>query len=338
MSAAPGVEIDEPASQGPDTASAPDGAGVADGIRGPDVAQHQEVLCGLIGEGIQASRTPWMHEQEGRAQGLRYRYRLIDTAQLGAGVDDLPRLLAQAEAEGFRGLNITYPFKQRVVPLLHELSDNARALDAVNTVVLRDGCRIGHNTDCSGWAAAFARGLPDVTRDEVVLLGAGGAGSAVAHAALLQQVGRLHVCDTVAIRAQRLVDDLQARFGADRAVVCDDLQHAMKQADGLIHCTPTGMAKQPGLPLPAEWIEPRHWVSEIIYFPLQTELLRVCRRKGCRTLDGSGMAVFQAVDAFRFFTGLEPDVGRMLASFGRYPGQHAAAGHAMAKDTNQGDR
>ncbi len=288
--------------------------------------QARVVRCGLIGEGIQSSRTPWMHECEGRAQGLDYRYRLIDTAQSGLGVEALPGLLAQAEAEGFQGLNITYPFKQRVVPLLHELSENARALNAVNTVVLRDGRRIGHNTDCSGWGMAFARGLADVAREQVVLLGAGGAGSAVAHAALQQQVGTLHVCDTLTERAETLVADLRIRFGAERVRLCRAyaLQAAMAEADGLIHCTPTGMAKLPGLPLPADWIEARHWVSEIIYFPLETELLRVSRQKGCRTLDGSSMAVFQAVDAFRLFTGLEPDAERMMASFARYPGPSVA--------------
>jgi shikimate dehydrogenase len=89
----------------------------------------------------------------------------------------------------------------------------------------------------------------------------------------------------------------------------------MARADVLVHCTPTGMAKLPGLPLPAELIAPRHWVAEIVYFPLETELLKVARAKGCRTLDGGGMAVFQAVGAFRLFTGREPDAERMRRHF-----------------------
>ncbi len=89
----------------------------------------------------------------------------------------------------------------------------------------------------------------------------------------------------------------------------------MAGADGLIQCTPTGMEKRPGLPLPAALVQSRHWVAEIVYFPLETELLRVARAKGCRTLDGSGMAVFQAVGAFRLFTGLDADAARMGAHF-----------------------
>ena len=89
----------------------------------------------------------------------------------------------------------------------------------------------------------------------------------------------------------------------------------MQSADGLIHCTPTGMARHPGLPLRAELLQPSHWVAEIVYVPLETELLRVARAKGCRTVDGGGMAVFQAAGAFRLFTGVEPDGERMLRHF-----------------------
>ena len=94
----------------------------------------------------------------------------------------------------------------------------------------------------------------------------------------------------------------------------------MAAADGLINCTPTGMAKYPGLPLPAALLRPALWVAEIVYFPLETELLRAARALGCRTLDGGGMAVFQAVGAFRLFTGIEPDAGRMLRHFAAMAG------------------
>jgi shikimate dehydrogenase len=272
-------------------------------------------LCGLIGSGIQASRTPGMHEREADAQGLRYLYRLIDLATLGLDAEALPQLLTAAEWMGFDGLNITFPCKQAVIPLLHELSDDARALGAVNTVVLAGGRRIGHNTDCSGFAEGFRRGLPDVPRERVVQLGAGGAGSAVAHALVGLGVGRLAIFDTDAPRAERLAADLCQRFGAGRAVAGMDRAAALAEADGLVNTTPVGMTKLPGMPLPAELLHPRLWVAEIIYFPLDTELLRCARALGCRTLDGGGMAVFQAVGAFRLFTGVEPDAERMLAHF-----------------------
>ena len=273
------------------------------------------VLCGLIGAGIQGSRTPAMHEHEGAAQGLNAMYKLIDLDKLGLTADALPELLTAAERMGFNGLNITFPCKQAIIPYLDELSADARALNAVNTVVLRDGKRIGHNTDWSGFAAAFKRGLPDVSLQKVVQLGAGGAGAGVAHAMLTLGTQQLTIFDVDPNRAQELAAALCARFGDGRAVGGTDLSAATREADGLVHCTPTGMAKLPGLPLPADDIQPHLWVAEIVYFPLETELLRVAREKGCRTLDGGGMAVFQAVDAFRLFTGLEPDAERMRAHF-----------------------
>jgi len=276
---------------------------------------QQSFLVGLIGAGIQASRTPAMHEREGAEQGLLYPYKLIDIEKLALGADALPDLLTAAERMGFTGLNITYPCKQSVIPLLTNLSDDARALGAVNTVVMRDGNRIGHNTDWWGFAESFRRGLPDVKRDRVVQLGAGGAGAAVAHAALTLGVKQLTLFDLDASRSKRLAADLAARFGEGRATPGADLGGAMAEADGLIHATPTGMAQHPGLPLPAKFLRPGLWVAEIVYFPLETELLRTAKGIGCRTLNGGGMAVFQAAEAFRLFTGIAPDADRMLRHF-----------------------
>ena len=276
---------------------------------------QQSFLVGLIGAGIQASRTPAMHEREGAEQGLLYLYKLIDIEKLALGADALPDLLTAAERMGFTGLNITYPCKQSVIPLLTNLSDDARALGAVNTVVLPDGKRIGHNTDWWGFAESFRRGFPDVKRDRVVQLGAGGAGAAVAHAALTLGVKLLTLFDLDASRSKRLAADLAARFGEGRATPGADLGGAMAEADGLIHATPTGMAQHPGLPLPAKFLRPGLWVAEIVYFPLETELLRTAQGIGCRTLNGGGMAVFQAAEAFRLFTGIAPDADRMLRHF-----------------------
>jgi shikimate dehydrogenase len=270
---------------------------------------------GLIGAGIQASRTPSMHEHEAAEQGLRCEYQLIDLEKLQVGARALPDLLNEAESKGFSGLNITYPCKQSVLEMLHELSDDARAIGAVNTVVFSGGRRVGHNTDWWGFAESFRRGLPDARINSVVQLGAGGAGAAVAHAMLTLGARKLAIFDLDATRASKLAADLCARFGAGRAMAAADLAGAMATADGLIHATPTGMEKHPGLPLPAQLLRPALWVAEIVYFPLQTELLREARRLGCRTMDGSGMAVFQAVEAFRLFTGVTPDAERMQRHF-----------------------
>jgi shikimate dehydrogenase len=274
-------------------------------------------LVGLIGTGIGPSLTPPLHEREADQLGVRYLYRRLDLDELRLPATAVGELLAAARLAGYDGLNVTHPCKQLVLQHLDELSPDAEALGAVNTVVLRNGRAVGHNTDWSGFARAFDRGLPDAALDRVVLLGAGGAGAAVAHALLTLGTARLTVLDVDAGRATALAGSLADRFGADRAAGGDlaQLGTVVPAADGLVHATPTGMAAHPGLPLPADLLRPGLWVADIVYRPLETALVRTARGLGCRVLDGGGMAVYQAVDAFRLFTGLEPDPERMLAHF-----------------------
>ncbi len=279
------------------------------------MSRSKVILAGLIGAGIQASRTPALHEHEGDAQGLRYLYQLIDLDQLRLDSTALPDLLQAAERMNYTGLNITFPCKQAVIPLLDELSPEARGIGAVNTVVLKDGKRVGHNTDCLGFAEGFRRGLTDAARERVVQMGAGGAGAAVAHALLSEGVRQLTIFDVDRERAESLANNLNQHFGASRAQAGRDLPGALAQADGLVNTTPMGMTKLPGSPVPAGLLRKAMWVAEIVYFPLETELLRDARNLGCRTLDGGNMAVFQAVKAFELFSGVVPDAQRMLEHF-----------------------
>jgi shikimate dehydrogenase len=268
------------------------------------------VLAGLIGAGIEMSLTPAMHEREAAAQGFAYVYRLIDLDEAGSPEAVLPDLLNAAERFGFNGLNITYPCKQMVIRHLHELSQDARALGAVNTVVFQNGRRVGYNTDWSGFVEGFKRDLPGAALNHVVLLGAGGAGSAVAHALLLLGARELTIVD---IDRQKALA-LESRFGRGRAS-SGKVEDAMRQADGLVNATPVGMAPHPGVPLDPALLRASQWIADIIYFPLETELLRHARRIGCRAVNGSGMAVFQAVEAFRLLSGREAPASRMQSHF-----------------------
>lgn len=280
-------------------------------------ARPRRLLCGLIGAGIQASLTPALHEAEAQAQGLRLHYQLIDLDRRQRGPEALPGLLDAALTMGFDGLNITFPCKQAVMPLLDDLSDDARRMGAVNTVVLRGGRCVGHNTDGSGWRWGFQRQLPGADLSCVVLLGAGGAGSAIAHALLDMGVQRLVVVDAMPRRAQALAGALNQTHAGARAQAQDPVATALPGATGLVHATPSGMAKQPGLPLDVALLRPGLWVSEIVYFPLDTPLLQAARSRGCRVADGGGMAVGQALGAFEHFTGLRADIGRMDSHFRR---------------------
>ncbi|MBQ0945502.1 shikimate dehydrogenase [Ideonella sp. 4Y16] len=267
-------------------------------------------LLGLIGSGIGQSLTPALHQQEAGHHGLRLHYQLIDLDRFGGSAADLPWLLSAVRAIGFGGLNITYPCKQAVIPHLDELSDEAREMGAVNTVVIRDGRLIGHNTDGSGWARGFRRALPQADLGAVALLGAGGAGAAIAHAVLRLGADELRIVDADPARAAALAAELgpRARAAADAA-------QALQGATGLIHATPTGMAKLPGLPLDAGLLHAGLWVSEVVYFPLETALLREARARGCAVSDGGGMAVGQALGAFELFTGLTADADRVEHHF-----------------------
>lgn len=288
-------------------------------------SQQPKVLIGLIGAGIQQSLSPAMHEEEARHHGLRLHYQLIDLDRTGEGIEALPTLIAAARTMGFAGLNITFPCKQAVLPLLDALSDEARAMGAVNTVVIRDGRLVGHNTDGSGWAWAFRRALPQADLSRVVLLGTGGAGSAIAHAVLQLGARQLLLVDRELARAQALADSLNALHGAGRVLAGGDVAEALQGATGLIHATPTGMSKLPGLPLDAALLHPALWVSEVVYFPLDTALLRAARAAGCPVADGGGMAVGQAIGAFELFTGRQADPERVAAHFRRLVAAREAA-------------
>jgi shikimate dehydrogenase len=281
----------------------------------PSRAAKTKFLVGLIGDGIQGSRSPALHEQEARHHGLTLHYELIDLARGGRNVSDLPRLIESAEGMGFDGLNITYPCKQAVLPLLDEVSDEARAIDAVNTVVFRDGRRKGFNTDRAGFAVPFRKKLADAPQQTVVLVGAGGAGAAAAYAVLASGTERLFIVDRDAERAKTLARRMTERFPGRLLVSADDVASVVKRAEGVIHATPTGMLGHPGLPFDPALLRSDMWVAEIVYVPLDTELLRAARELGCRTLDGGGMAVWQAVEAFELFTGIKPDAARMEAHF-----------------------
>ena len=281
----------------------------------PFAAQRPTLLSGLVGRDILASRSPWLHEREADAQGIRLVYSLYDFAARGWDERDLPRLLDAAQLIGVAGLNVTHPYKQAVIAHLDGLSDGARRIGAVNTVQFIDGKRIGHNTDVTGFSESFRHGLPDATLGSVVQMGAGGAGFATAHSLMDLGVERLSIFDTDGDRRDALIDKLRRDFGEGRVVGGEDLESALARADGVVNATPVGMVKYPGTSIPVDLLQPQQWVADIVYFPLETALLREAKRRGCRTLDGSGMVVFQAAAAFDIFTGLTADRDRMLKSF-----------------------
>lgn len=274
-------------------------------------------LVGLIGEGTTHSLTPALHEHEADRHGLRYLYRAVDLTVLGRPAEDVGALLSAGRDLGFNAFNITVPAKQLVLEHLDELSEDASRLGAVNTVLIRDGKFIGHNTDYSGFGSALSQGLQGAALGSVVQLGAGGAGAAIAYALLAAGVEHLSLFDLDPERSRERTAALSELFPG-RSIESRPLPEiggALARADGLVHATPVGMHAHPGLPLDVDLIESRHWVADVVYRPIETELIKAAAAKGCRVLDGGHMAVGQAVDAFRLITGVEPDGVRMRKHF-----------------------
>ena len=269
------------------------------------------VLTGLIGMDIQSSRSPWMHMHEAEAQGIKLRYELFDLARDGHSAADLAATLDSAHRAGFAGVNVTHPFKQRVMALLDRVSEEARAIGAVNTVVFGADGRVGYNTDSSGFAEGFERQLSDADTGRVVQIGAGGAGAATAMAMVNLGCRELVIVDPQGDRA----DDLVSRLPGGIARVAADLATEIAAANGLINATPIGMEGYPGTPIDIALLRPDLWVADVVYFPLETDLLRAARVIGCRTAHGGDMAVFQAARAFDLFTGHRADRERMAANF-----------------------
>lgn len=280
------------------------------------MAHTSPYLVGLVGTGVTPSLTPAMHMAEARALGIDYVYRTIDLTTLGLAPDELPNILQWARRLGFDALNVTHPCKRLVVEYLDRIDPLAQALGSVNTVLLTDEGLVGHNTDTTGFETAFRTGLPGVPVDDVTLLGAGGAGSAVADALLRVGTRRLTIVDIDAERAGELATDLARRHGTDVGHATPAaLPELLASASGLVHCTPTGMKEHPGTPFSPDLLRSELWVADIVYRPLDTALLRAARDAGCATLDGGRMAVHQAVDAFRLITGHQPDPDRMIRHF-----------------------
>jgi len=278
----------------------------------------ERYLVGLIGAHIGRSLSPALHEDGFAALGGSGHYHLMDSEDGRAR--KLGDMLAAARTAGFAGVNVTFPFKEAVIALLDEVSPEARQIGAVNTVVFdKSGRTTGHNTDRSGFRAAFAEtfGADAVSGKPVLQLGAGGAGRAVAFAMMDLGARPLRLFDRETARAQKLCADLVARFGAGCCEVLAAPEPAIATATAIVNATPVGMWSHPGLPMPSDRIEARHLVADVIYTPLETEFLLAAKAKGARTMGGAGMCVHQAVDAFRHFTGRMADLERMKRTFER---------------------
>ncbi|UQD72689.1 shikimate dehydrogenase [Bradyrhizobium japonicum] len=285
-------------------------------------AASKKLLTGLIGAPIAHSASPAMHERAAEALGLRGHYQLIEVA--GADAAGLRMMLEGVRRLGFAGVNVTYPYKEAVVALLDELAPGAAAMGAVNTVVVRDGRLIGHNTDTTGFARAVAPLLAP-SGNAVAVIGTGGVGKAIAFALASLKVSGLRIFDSETARAEKLAS-LLARHGG--ATVAKSVEDALDGATGLVNGTPVGMLPNRGMPVPAALLHEKMWVADAVYSPLITPLLAAAQAKGARIMTGRELAIYQAADAFELFTGLAPSTEVMGEAFDEVMAARSAAYHA----------
>jgi len=224
------------------------------------------------------------------------------------------------KAAGFCGTNVTYPFKQEVLALLDEVDREAAQIGAVNAVTITiEGRTKGYNTDRCGFRRSFEAGLGRASAEgaTTVLVGAGGAGRAVAFALMDLGVATVVIHDRDAKQAATLMADLTTHYGAARCRLADNLEHDIIEADGVVNATPVGMVGFPGNPVPVAALHEKHWTTDVIYTPIETAFIKAAAAKGARVLTGGGMCVHQAAEAFRLFVGAEPDVKHMHRTFAR---------------------
>jgi shikimate dehydrogenase len=270
----------------------------------------QPVLLGLIGSPIGSSASPFIHEAAAEAGGFRVQYRLIDVP--GADETKLRAMMDGVRLLGFAGVNVTFPYKEAVVPLLDSVAPDAAEIGAVNTVVVREGKLIGHNTDATGFAAAFSHVIGSPGDAPVALVGAGGVGSAIAFAMAKIGVRELRLVDTATAKAAALAERLRGRVPVR---ICASVQEALRGAGGVINGTPVGMFPDRGNPVPPELIHDGMWVADVVYTPLWTPLLTAARERGARVVTGRDLCIHQAVDAFRLFTGREAALETLASAF-----------------------
>ena len=259
---------------------------------------------GLIGDNIKRSKSPLLHQLAGRLCGIDIRYDPLIPADLGL---DFDAVFERCRTAGYRGINITYPYKERVFTALEVKDPRIRAIGACNTVLFDTDRPRGANTDFTGFVAAFRESLPGTVPGRVAMAGAGGVGKAIAFALGELKAAALSIFDTDAARATALAEALRAAAPQMDVAVAQTIDEATEDADGIVNCTPLGMAGIPGTAVPAALMPNAGWAFDAVYTPVETQFLQDAERRGLATISGYELFFHQGVDAFHAFTGERVD-------------------------------
>lgn len=268
---------------------------------------------GLMGSGISRSRMPRLQKHLGDLAGISVDYILIDGENID-GFDPVQRVKAAVES-GFHGLNITHPYKQRISNLVKQpLVDNHDLIGSYNTLKFEKDGIYGANTDYSGFIRGYQYRRSDTAPGRVLLCGAGGVGRAIAFSLLSLGTKGIDIFDVNMAQAESLKNVLCNHDIEVNLVSSGELQEAMKRVDGLVNCTALGMYNHPGSAFPLSHIGTQQWAFDAVYTPLETEFIAKCRQSGLQCLSGFDLWIFQGIDAFQNFTGVEPEANEELIS------------------------
>lgn len=262
------------------------------------------IRLGLIGDNIRRSQSPLLHRLAGRLCGLDVSYDSLIPADMGL---DFDAVFEQCRDAGFRGVNITYPYKERVFARLDIRDAAVRALGACNLVMFEAARPRGDNTDYSGFKSAFLGTFGGVSPGIVAMAGAGGVGKAIGFGLADLGARQLRIFDVDAARSAALRASLAKAAPGLPVHLAASIEEAAQGADGLINATPFGMTGHPGTAIPRHAISRRGWAFDAVYTPMDTQFLRDAAAAGLAIMSGYELFFHQGVDAFRIFTGRDVD-------------------------------
>ncbi|MGQ7248753.1 shikimate dehydrogenase family protein [Halomonas sp. V046] len=254
---------------------------------------------GLIGKAILNSSSPDLHVRLGELTEIPTTYDLFDGNEVP--IDSLEAKVKEVIAAGYRGVNVTYPFKEQAVHLADRATDGARMVGAANTLIFEAEGIVAENTDFTGFMSGYRATLGERAPGRVLLIGTGGVGKAVAFGVAQLGASEVLLVDIDVAKAEQLAGELE-RFGFKASALASDRVAAIApECDGLINCTPIGHEKSPGCPLPVGVLRGHHWIFDAVYVPAVTEFVAAARQQGARVMSGVSLFVFQGVDAYKRF-------------------------------------
>lgn len=270
-----------------------------------------DLLLGLIGDNIARSRSPLLHRLAGAQNGMDVQYDRMIPRDMG---EDFDTVFDACTGRGYRGINVTYPYKERAAKKVTVSDPLVRAIGAVNTVLFEPGGPQGFNTDYSGFIAAYRAARGETPPGICCLIGTGGVGRALAFGLVALGATEIRLVDKDAGKADALSAELKATGQASRITVETDAERAANGATGILNGTPVGMVGYDGTPLPAKAMKGAEWAFDAVYTPVDTEFLKDAHAEGLATISGYELFFWQGVHAWKHFAGKPLDEPALRAA------------------------